>query len=319
MTIPIENRIRWSGLLIIAGLTVLMVSLRWAHPLSFMAFLVVGCPLVLIGILIFLWALVAKDGSPGAKALLILTVVVLPLAMSSCGGAPQTGGSKKATAAFDPSTATARVHGTVRLAGDKPAPGSVTIRRDPFCQPKAKEILNRGALVTNEGILRNVIVYVRSGYQGQTYTTPTESVVLDQQECVYLPHVLTLMKGQNLRILNSDDTFHNVHAQGDAGTEFNIPQPQKGVESIQSFSHPAMPPIRIGCDFHNWMMAYAAVFEHPFHTATGDTGKFELRLPPGKYEIAAWHEKFGEKVSTAEVLANAVVELNFEFSAAAGK
>jgi plastocyanin len=285
-----------------------------------MAFLVLGCPLILSGILLFLWALVTTDakdtkGSPGrASALLLIGVLVLPLAALSCSETRETSTSKATPTAFDPSTATARVFGTVSLEGAKLSLGSVTIRQDPFCQTKAKEILKRGALVTDEGILRNVIVYVRSGYQGQTYAVPSEPVVLDQQECVYLPHVLTLMKGQKLKILNSDPTFHNVHAVGDSGTAFNIPQPQKGVESIQTFSQPAMPPFRIGCDFHNWMVAYAGVFEHPFHTATGDTGKFELRLPPGRYEIAAWHEKFGEQVSNAEVAPNAAVELNFKFS-----
>jgi hypothetical protein len=89
MTLPVERRIRWSGLLIVAGLIILLFSLRWAHPLSFMAFLVLGCPLILSGILLFLWALVTTDakdakGSPGrASALLFIGVLVLPLAALS--------------------------------------------------------------------------------------------------------------------------------------------------------------------------------------------------------------------------------------------
>ncbi len=45
MTTPrIEHRIRWSGLLIGLGLTIQMLMLLWIHPLSFMIFLLVGCP-----------------------------------------------------------------------------------------------------------------------------------------------------------------------------------------------------------------------------------------------------------------------------------
>jgi hypothetical protein len=315
---PIENRIRWSGLLIVLGVTVLLFTLRWSHPLSFMAFLVLGCPLIVAGIMLFLWALAVKDGARGTNLLCLVCISLLPIVFSSCSGSSDLP-IKAGPQAFDPSTATARVFGTVSLEGEKPGLGSVTIRQDAFCQANGKKILERGALVTSDGTLRNVIVYVRSGFEGRTYTVPSQPVVLDQQECVYLPHVLTLMKGQQLRILNSDPTFHNVHAQVEGKTEFNIPQPTKGVESIQTFSRTAMPPFRIGCDFHSWMAAYAGVFEHPFHMATGDTGKFELRLPPGKYEIVAWHERFGEMASTLEVASNASAELNFKFPTARGK
>jgi plastocyanin len=308
----IENRIRWSGLLIVLGLAVLLFSLRWSHPLSFMAFLVLGCPLIFGGILLFLWALAMKDG-PGSSALWIVGILLLPLIVSACGAESNNPAPGRSPQAFDPATATARVFGTVSLEGTKPGLGSVTIRQDQFCQKNGQAILKRGALVTEDGTLRNVIVYVRSGYAGRTYAVPAEPVVLDQQECVYVPHVLTLMKGQKLRILNSDPTFHNVHAQADGSTEFNIPQPSKGIESIQTFSRAAMPPFRIGCDFHNWMVSYAGVFEHPFHMATGDSGKFELRLPPGKYEIVAWHEKFGEQAATVDASPDGATELNFKF------
>lgn len=314
---PIEHRIRISGVLIAIGLVVLLLSLRWAHPLSFMAFLVLGCPLIFIGVLLFLWALASKDGPGRDNIILIIGILLLPLGLSACDGNREIR-PRSSTEVFDPSTATARVFGIVALAGAKPGLGSVRIRQDAFCQQKGQSILKQSALLTDDGTLRNVIVYVKAGYEGRTYAAPTEPVVLDQQDCVYVPRVLTVMKGQKLRILNSDPTFHNVHAQSAGATEFNIPQPGKGAEIIETFSHAAMPPVRIGCDFHNWMAAYVGVFEHPFHIATGDKGRFELRLPPGKYEIVAWHEKYGEQASVVEVSSNAAVELNFKFPAERG-
>jgi hypothetical protein len=58
--IPIERGIRWSGLLLSAGLGILAVSLLWDHPLSFMGFLVLGCPLIIAGSVLYLFALVSK-------------------------------------------------------------------------------------------------------------------------------------------------------------------------------------------------------------------------------------------------------------------
>ena len=58
MTI-LERRIRWSGILVTLGIGVLVASLFWKHPLSFMAFLAIGCPLVAAGALLYLYGLSA--------------------------------------------------------------------------------------------------------------------------------------------------------------------------------------------------------------------------------------------------------------------
>lgn len=59
MMVPvIERRIRISGFLIVCGLVIQMITLIWVHPLAFMAFLLVGCPLVAIGVLLFLYSIV---------------------------------------------------------------------------------------------------------------------------------------------------------------------------------------------------------------------------------------------------------------------
>jgi hypothetical protein len=77
----IESRIRWAGLLIIAGLIVLFVSLLSSHPLAFMLLLAVGCPLILVGVLLYLWSL-AGDGSGRANVVLI-AILWIPLVV--CG------------------------------------------------------------------------------------------------------------------------------------------------------------------------------------------------------------------------------------------
>ena len=64
----IERRIRWSGLLIVVGLIIQMLTLFWTHPLGFMCFLLVGCPLVAAGILLFLYSLVSREEREEARA-----------------------------------------------------------------------------------------------------------------------------------------------------------------------------------------------------------------------------------------------------------
>lgn len=57
----IEKRIRWAGLLVVVGLVVQLLTMSWSHPLAFMAFLIIGCPLTLGGVLLYLFSLASKE------------------------------------------------------------------------------------------------------------------------------------------------------------------------------------------------------------------------------------------------------------------
>ena len=54
----VERRIKWASFLIGAGLLVQLASLLVVHPLAFMGFLMIGCPLVLAGIVMYLLSLI---------------------------------------------------------------------------------------------------------------------------------------------------------------------------------------------------------------------------------------------------------------------
>jgi hypothetical protein len=53
----VETRIKWASLLIGAGLLVQLLALLRVHPLAFVAFLALGCPLVGAGIVLYLLSL----------------------------------------------------------------------------------------------------------------------------------------------------------------------------------------------------------------------------------------------------------------------
>jgi len=53
-----ERRIRWASILVAAGLLVQLGTFSVVHPLAFAGFLVVGCPLVAAGIVLYLLSLI---------------------------------------------------------------------------------------------------------------------------------------------------------------------------------------------------------------------------------------------------------------------
>jgi hypothetical protein len=56
------------------------------------------------------------------------------------------------------------------------------------------------------------------------------------------------------------------------------------------------------------------VFDHPFFVVTGDDGSFELgKLPPGEYEIEAWHETLGTQQQKFTLADGETVAAEFTF------
>ena len=60
----IEPRIRWAAVMIGAGLVLQFFTLLRVHPLAFVVFLAVGCPLVAAGVTLYLWSLVTPRPAP---------------------------------------------------------------------------------------------------------------------------------------------------------------------------------------------------------------------------------------------------------------
>ena len=57
----LEPTLRWAALLVVAGLAAEVATTVWIHPLAFVAFLVVACPLVVAGMLVFLWGIARTE------------------------------------------------------------------------------------------------------------------------------------------------------------------------------------------------------------------------------------------------------------------
>ena len=63
----IERRIRLAGSLLIAGLLVELVTLRWSSPTAFLFFLLLGGALMALGICVYLFSLVSAENKPSPE------------------------------------------------------------------------------------------------------------------------------------------------------------------------------------------------------------------------------------------------------------
>ena len=160
--------------------------------------------------------------------------------------------------------------------------------------------------------IKNVLVSIKEGLGDRKFPPKKDEAILDQIGCQYFPHVLAVMEGQSVMIRNSDPTNHNIHFLPKINEELNKTQPKQGMEDKITLKTEA--PFKVKCDVHPWMGMHLAVFNHPFFAVTGDEGTFEIKgLPPGKYVVEAWHEKFGSMTMPVEASPGAPAELNFTF------
>lgn len=239
-----------------------------------------------------------------------------------------------ATPSFaDGAKGTAVIKGKAVFDGTAPKTKALGITGDNHCvQAHKSPQPDQGTIVySNDGnTIPFVFVYVKSGIKDK-YDPPATPTVLDQEGCMYHPHVFGMVAGQQLNIKNSDPTNHNIHSLARKNPSFNFAQPNKDMvkelKGKDTFNKEEIM-IKIKCDVHAWMSTYCGVLTHPFFAVTmshendgGDKAKrgtFEIKdLPAGEYEVAAWHETFGEVTQKVSIKDGETKEIEFKFGAKA--
>jgi hypothetical protein len=220
----------------------------------------------------------------------------------------------KGMAAAQGATGSARVVVKVLLSGPAPLPVKIPTAADPYCAKahQADPLLSQTVQAGADGALMNTLVFVKDGISG-SYPVPQMPVTLDQKGCVYIPHVIGMMAGQPLLILNSDATLHNIHPLPVINAGFNIGMPIQGMKQTRVFPK-AEPVFHVKCDVHPWMSAYIATFTHPFFGVSNSTGTIELtNLPAGTFQVQAWHEKYGVQTQAVSVSAGETKQMIFTY------
>lgn len=207
------------------------------------------------------------------------------------------------------------ITGKVVFEGKAPKMRPLPVDADPACAALHKtEPLLTDFLILGEGqTMGNVFIQVKNPPKGD-YPVPAESVEITQEGCQYNPHVFAVRAGQTMRILNPDGIRHNVHFMPKVNKEFNRAMAQNKME-ITYVPKEAEAMFEIKCDVHSWMKAYCSIMDHPFYQVTGSDGTFSIPdLPPGEYEIEAWHEVLGTKTGKVTVKSGEDVTIDFTFA-----
>jgi hypothetical protein len=207
------------------------------------------------------------------------------------------------------------IAGKVTFKGSAPPPRTMAVTKDPaVCGSGSREIVE---VAVKGGGLQNAVVYVGKIDKGKAWGG-VDQPVLDQKGCRFAPDMLVVRKDGEVTIRNSDTVLHNIHTYELIGnvrrTMFNVGQPDKG-DIKQPVKMRRANAIKIECDAHDFMHAWAFAADNPYVAVTKEDGSFSIGdLPPGDYELKAWHPVLGEKSATVSVKAGAAASASFEFS-----
>lgn len=209
----------------------------------------------------------------------------------------------------------ATISGKVLFTGDKPSMPVIDMSANPMCERQHPTPQRAETVVVNaNGTIRYALVWVKEGLAKARYMPPQASVVLDQNGCVYRPHVLALMVGQQLEIDNSDPVNHNVHAEAQVNVPWNESQPPQAEKKFKTFPREEVW-FPVTCSVHPWMRAFLSVVRHPFFAVTGEDGAFTLKgVPPGNYTLEVIQEKLGRKTAQVSVAAHDTKTIDFTYT-----
>jgi len=122
---------------------------------------------------------------------------------------------------------------------------------------------------------------------GAASAAPRKQAVVDQRDKQFVPYVTPVQVGTAVIFPNSDNIRHHVYSFSSA-KKFELPL-YSGVPT-QPVVFDKVGFVTLGCNIHDWMIAYVAVLPTPHFQATRQDGRAVLKdLPAGQYTVQVWH------------------------------
>ena len=154
----------------------------------------------------------------------------------------------------------------------------------------------------NGALVSDAVVYAKG--RAATSAPAKKRAVIDQRDKQFVPYVTALQVGTSVLFPNNDNIRHHVYSFSPA-KKFELPLYAGVPAEPVTFDKEGF--VTLGCNIHDWMIAYVAVLTTPHFQVTGKEGRVRLKdLPPGQYIVEVWQpslkgapEKFAQQVDLA--------------------
>lgn len=186
------------------------------------------------------------------------------------------------------------IAGTIRVDGAAPA---VRVSRVTSDEAVCADGANDEA-TDADGRVGNAVVWLEGVSAGKRRSR-IRRYELSQQRCALEPRVQAVDAPGTINVHNHDPVAHRTRfVARPAGTVLSVVREVDAGQVVPEERVAARAGlVEVRCELHPWTQGWVAVFDHPYHTVTGNDGAFTIdEIPPGTYTLVVWHER-GERTA----------------------
>lgn len=123
---------------------------------------------------------------------------------------------------------------------------------------------------------------------GTAPRVPRPAATMDQKDKQFVPRIVPVPVGGQVRFQNSDKLFHNVFSLSPA-KKFDLGRNPQGHARTLTFDQAGI--VQVFCDIHPHMVGFVVVAPSPYFAVLGADGDYRISdVPPGDYAVHIWGE-----------------------------
>ncbi len=215
-----------------------------------------------------------------------------------------------------------KLTGQVHLSGKRPKPRSFHLIFSPnvqFCSRisdgKGHRILH-DFIMSDDGGLQDTVIAIRGVKKGKPFGQKMQVFNIDR--CRANRYAIGVRNGEDILIENTDPIRHEIATYQFYSRKVlqtsNKPVTAKSSQVRSAFVKPGSDEFIMKCNLHPFLQTHGLFVDNPYYTVTDSQGRFEIGdIPPGTYEVTAWHPYLPAKNGTITIEPGKVASLNFEF------
>jgi tetratricopeptide (TPR) repeat protein len=170
--------------------------------------------------------------------------------------------------------------------------------------------------VSKNGGLKDTIIAIQGVKKGKAF--PHKIQTLHLKRCHANKYVIGIRNGEDILIENTDPIKHEIATYEIYGAHRNQTS-NKSVLPINSevrsaFIKPGAPEFILKCNLHPFLQTRGYIVDNPYFVISDAEGHFNSEnIPPGTYEVTAWHPFVPIQRGTVTIEAGKTAQFNFTF------
>ena len=110
----------------------------------------------------------------------------------------------------------------------------------------------------------------------------------------FTSYVTVVQAGTKVVFPNRDTVQHHVYSLSKA-KKFELPLYNPGAAESFVFDVPGL--VTLGCNIHDWMLAYLVIVPTPYFAKSDAAGAARVSAPAGRYRLELWHPRVAAPVT----------------------